>query len=718
MTIKTDPILDESQVVRNTLEDLSSNLPSEEIPQVDSVRETLEQLLDGLSGNSHDLPQYITHSITQLGQSINGSDNAEIDINKIFLGREGSLVLYPLQREVYVWEGNKRKKVELTPLEFNFLDYLMTNSGKALSYEDMSQKVWGYELFGHGYIKIQVHHLRQKLEKSSIVSVRGGYQCTIPNTNGSLDYHTLQKYREMVRNVNARKRFLGSEDSILLDTLKYEVRVKDGTKRKNVDLKPTEFDLLRYLLINPGIAISYEEISQNVWESEDDAQKELIRTHIANIRREIGQNACYIETVPRFGLKYTLSNLSDSINGAQNDGATNDYSLFEGMVNLQQLILNTITKLNQSLNEIIINENYSPMLNGTNTSKSFLGSPDSLLFYPSEDKVYVKVESGLREINLTPTELDLLEYLMENSGTVLSHNDIFKRVWEYEDLDANILVAMNIGNLRRKIGRTGRDFIKTHRNIGYEFNVINPISIDAHTLDQSIEMQGLEEFVNSSVMSSDQSLNGAVSFIGSEDSISLYPGQREVYVREGDGQRKVNLTSLQFNLLQYLMEKDSIGIPYDELIDNVWKSEKVVDVSWVKDLVTLRIRKELGEYGKYIETVPSFGYRCSIPNSNVTTNRKQYSFGEFTLDIDARLLFSDGKKVHLEQLQYKILSEMVQHTGMIYTHTQLAHTLRPVDEITPEYISLNPKAHIGRLRRIIGNQHIETIKGQGYRFVA
>ena len=39
----------------------------------------------------------------------------------------------------------REKPVKLTPKEFELLYFLMSNAGKAMSREDISEKVWGYE---------------------------------------------------------------------------------------------------------------------------------------------------------------------------------------------------------------------------------------------------------------------------------------------------------------------------------------------------------------------------------------------------------------------------------------------------------------------------------------------------------------------------------------------------------------------------------------------
>jgi DNA-binding response OmpR family regulator len=78
-----------------------------------------------------------------------------------------------------------------------------------------------------------------------------------------------------------------------------------------------------------------------------------------------------------------------------------------------------------------------------------------------------EVKKGDNEISLSRKEFALLEYLMKNSGKLLSKETIISHVWDYE---ADILpntVEVFVGYLRNKIGK---DHIKTVRGFGYKFN--------------------------------------------------------------------------------------------------------------------------------------------------------------------------------------------------------------------------------------------------------
>ncbi len=56
-----------------------------------------------------------------------------------------------------------------------------------------------------------------------------------------------------------------------------------------------------------------------------------------------------------------------------------------------------------------------------------------------------------REVQLTPTEYDLLKLLVSHVGKVLTHRQILNRIWGPTYLEQPHVLRVNISNLRRKI---------------------------------------------------------------------------------------------------------------------------------------------------------------------------------------------------------------------------------------------------------------------------
>jgi DNA-binding response OmpR family regulator len=76
-----------------------------------------------------------------------------------------------------------------------------------------------------------------------------------------------------------------------------------------------------------------------------------------------------------------------------------------------------------------------------------------------------------KNIILTPTEYRLLEYLMENAGTVLTREMILNKVWNTTEDVSDRIVDVYIGYLREKIDNGfKKKLISTSLGFGYTFN--------------------------------------------------------------------------------------------------------------------------------------------------------------------------------------------------------------------------------------------------------
>lgn len=74
-------------------------------------------------------------------------------------------------------------------------------------------------------------------------------------------------------------------------------------------------------------------------------------------------------------------------------------------------------------------------------------------------------------LSLTPTEFDILWYLCENAGRVVTSEELFRAVWKEKYLSASSNTVMaHIGRLREKMHEPPRKprFVKTVWGVGYE----------------------------------------------------------------------------------------------------------------------------------------------------------------------------------------------------------------------------------------------------------
>jgi two-component system response regulator MprA len=80
----------------------------------------------------------------------------------------------------------------------------------------------------------------------------------------------------------------------------------------------------------------------------------------------------------------------------------------------------------------------------------------------------IEVKRGDTKLTLTPQEFKLLEYLMRNSGKVLTRDMILNRIWLYSpDIESRV-VDVYIGYLRKKIDAgQKKKLIHSVRGFGY-----------------------------------------------------------------------------------------------------------------------------------------------------------------------------------------------------------------------------------------------------------
>lgn len=91
-------------------------------------------------------------------------------------------------------------------------------------------------------------------------------------------------------------------DGIKIDAEGRTVKV-DG---KLVELSLREYELLKYLLDNEGIALSREKILNNVWNYDYYGDSRTIDSHIKKIRHKLGKKGKHIETIRGIGYKFEI----------------------------------------------------------------------------------------------------------------------------------------------------------------------------------------------------------------------------------------------------------------------------------------------------------------------------------------------------------------------------------------------------------------------------
>lgn len=93
---------------------------------------------------------------------------------------------------------------------------------------------------------------------------------------------------------------ISAADGVSIDQDARQV-VLDG---KNIDLSPTEYKLLTYLVTNAGKALSRRQILNKVWNYDYYGDMRTVDTHINRLRIKLGDKGKYIQTVRGYGYRY------------------------------------------------------------------------------------------------------------------------------------------------------------------------------------------------------------------------------------------------------------------------------------------------------------------------------------------------------------------------------------------------------------------------------
>ncbi len=83
-----------------------------------------------------------------------------------------------------------------------------------------------------------------------------------------------------------------------------------------------------------------------------------------------------------------------------------------------------------------------------------------------DERTY-QVQRGGTPVQLTAKEFELLRYLMQNPGQVLTRAQILENVWSYDFGGKSGVVEIYISYLRKKLDPLGPPLIHTVRSVGY-----------------------------------------------------------------------------------------------------------------------------------------------------------------------------------------------------------------------------------------------------------
>ena len=104
------------------------------------------------------------------------------------------------------------------------------------------------------------------------------------------------------------------------------------------------------------------------------------------------------------------------------------------------------------------------------SGRAAAGSKLALADLEIDDDAHVVRKAG-HVVELSPTEYNLLRFLLVNAGRVLSRSQILDHVWQYDFGGNATVVETYISYLRKKVDALGQPLIKTVRGVGYSLRV-------------------------------------------------------------------------------------------------------------------------------------------------------------------------------------------------------------------------------------------------------
>ena len=124
---------------------------------------------------------------------------------------------------------------------------------------------------------------------------------------GADDYVTKPfSPKELVARVKAHlKRTTSNNENYTYKNLIVDYKGRKVTiNDKEVNLTPKEYELLTYFIKNKGIALSREQLLNNVWDYDYYGDDRTVDTHIKMLRKSLGDYRNLIKTIREVGYKY------------------------------------------------------------------------------------------------------------------------------------------------------------------------------------------------------------------------------------------------------------------------------------------------------------------------------------------------------------------------------------------------------------------------------
>jgi two-component system alkaline phosphatase synthesis response regulator PhoP len=130
------------------------------------------------------------------------------------------------------------------------------------------------------------------------------------------------------------------------------------------------------------------------------------------------------------------------------------------------------------------------------------------------------------------------------------------------------------------------------------------------------------------------------------------------------------------------------------------------------DYITKPIRPKV-----LVSRVKALLKRTSAPGNPtvaVVENTHTVTIGSLVIDKERYLILQDGNEMILPRKEFELLSLLVSKPGKVFTREEIYYSVWGDNVVVGDRTI---DVHIRKLREKIGNDHIRTLKGIGYKFV-
>ena len=103
-----------------------------------------------------------------------------------------------------------------------------------------------------------------------------------------------------------------------------------------------------------------------------------------------------------------------------------------------------------------------------------------------------------------------------------------------------------------------------------------------------------------------------------------------------------------------------------------------------------------------------------VPATAIVESPHTVTVGSLVIDKERYLIVQDGNEMVLPRKEFELLSLLVSKPGKVFTREEIYYSVWGDNVVVGDRTI---DVHIRKLREKIGNDHIKTLKGIGYKFV-